>query len=862
MNLELRLAWRNIGRNLRRTGLTVAATVFAVFLVILSVATQHGVHEKMVEDAVRVLGGHVQVSGRDYLEEKTLEQYIELTPELLATLDATPGVVGAAPRVVGFGLVSKGSATNGVAVFGVDPEREGRVSTLPRRVVQGRFLEPGERGGLWLGERLARNLDAELGDELLLYSVAYSLETAYELYTVQGILRLPEPSLDRTLALISLEDARAFFAYGEKVSEVAVLAEQAGDVPPIVAALGSDLTGGDGAPLEVHAWDEVMPELAQFIVIDDAGAYMVLAILVVVVAFGILNTIPHVGARTRPRAWRHVGPGPEAPVRLPGRLLRVAHARRRGPRDRPRPRDPDRPVARAEPDPAGRGDVPGHGADRHGPGHRVRPASHHADRGLDRDPRGGGPRRALPRHQGQPRPPRRRAAESLMGEVLRSLFSGSTWRMAWRNVGRNKRRTAVIGSAIAIGVGATVLAMAINYGMIFGMVRVAIDTELGHVQIHAPGFEEKPALEKSIGPADVERADFEALDGLEAWAPRVRHEGLVSSPRAAVGVRVLGIDPTREAQVTELPGSLTEGRFLGEERRRVVMGERLAKRLKVGPGDRVVVSAQDLGGDLTGEAFRVAGLFRTASREFDESAVVLELGEAQQMLGLGEAISELVIRTEEGAEPDVVARELSGRLGDEGEVRTWEEMRPTLVAMVAMFDQVGWVLYAAVFIAMAFGIANVLLMSLYERIREIGILMAIGMQPGRMVAALVVVESLVLTGIGTWRSASRSGFGLASRLLSGTGIDLSRWGEGLDGVRHSDAASCPSCCRRRTSDHAGRHRHSSPRSCASLWPAILRAVRIASRRGRAPCLSGGAMLEAREAIHKIYDTRGVETIAP
>lgn len=291
MSLELRLAWRNIGRNLRRTGLTVAATVFAVFLVILSVAMQDGIHEKMVEDSVRVLSGHVQVSGQGYLDQRTLEQYVELRPGLLEQLEGIEGVAGVAPRVIGFGLVSKSSATKGVAVFGVDPEREGRVSTLPTRIVEGQFLSATSPGGMLLGERLARNLGAGLGDELLLYSVAYSLETAYELYTVQGILRLPEPALDRTLVLLSLADAQAFFAYPNKVSEIALLADHASQVDPILAALRGQVRGGDGAALEVHSWNEVMPELEQFIFIDDAGAYIILVILVVVVAFGILNTI-------------------------------------------------------------------------------------------------------------------------------------------------------------------------------------------------------------------------------------------------------------------------------------------------------------------------------------------------------------------------------------------------------------------------------------------------------------------------------------------------------------------------------------------------------------------------------------------
>ena len=107
MGLELRLAWRNVWRNPRRTGLTVAATVFAVVLVVFFVAMAAGVHEKMIEDAVRVNSGHVMLTGKDYLEKRGLEQYVTYGDRLERLLDESPGVLGVAPRVVSFGLLSK-----------------------------------------------------------------------------------------------------------------------------------------------------------------------------------------------------------------------------------------------------------------------------------------------------------------------------------------------------------------------------------------------------------------------------------------------------------------------------------------------------------------------------------------------------------------------------------------------------------------------------------------------------------------------------------------------------------------------------------------------------------------------------------
>jgi putative ABC transport system permease protein len=291
MPLTLRLAWRNVWRNPRRTALTVAATVFAVVLVVFFVALAAGLHQKMIEDGVRIHSGHVTIMGQGYLANRTLEQFLHLDQPLKTILERTPGIRGWAPRVIGFGLLSKDAATQGIAVLGIDPVREKTVTTLPERVRRGAFLSPQSHHAIVLGGRLAENLGADVGDELLLYSVAYSLETAYELFSVVGVMRLPEPALDRSAAVISLQDAQDFFVYGDRITEVAVLARDADSAPALAATLTRALAGLSGEHAEVHTWQEVMPELQQFIFLDDAGLYILLVILIVVVGFGILNTI-------------------------------------------------------------------------------------------------------------------------------------------------------------------------------------------------------------------------------------------------------------------------------------------------------------------------------------------------------------------------------------------------------------------------------------------------------------------------------------------------------------------------------------------------------------------------------------------
>jgi putative ABC transport system permease protein len=354
-------------------------------------------------------------------------------------------------------------------------------------------------------------------------------------------------------------------------------------------------------------------------------------------------------------------------------------------------------------------------------------------------------------------------------------------RLAWRNLWRNPWRTAIVLTAVAVGIAGVVLSMAINNGLVRQMVENAIATEVGHLQIHAPGFDRNPVVRirlKDGGQASAEV--LRSLPDVRAWAPRVTSEGLIFSPRASVGVRVVGIDPTKESTVSILSGSIVDGTYLDTSgaAKRILIGETLAHRLHVGVGDKVVVSVQDLSGDLTGEAFRIAGVFRTPSLEFDRGTVFMRLDQSQQLFGLGDAISEIVVIARERAQIAEIRDVLERRLGAAVEVKTWEELRPMLLQTVEIFDSVGWYVYAAIFVAMVFGIANVLLMAVFERIREIGILMAIGMRPRRLLA-MILAESVILTAVGLGL-----GYGVAVAAVAAlhNGIDLSFWASGLTAV--------------------------------------------------------------------------------
>lgn len=349
-------------------------------------------------------------------------------------------------------------------------------------------------------------------------------------------------------------------------------------------------------------------------------------------------------------------------------------------------------------------------------------------------------------------------------------------RMAWRNLWRNPRRTAVVLSAISVGIAGCVLAMAFNLGMVAGMVDSAIRSGLGHMQVHASGWDKNPDLETRL--LDGGMAVAKALDQvpeIEGWAPRLRAQGLVASPRASVGVDIVGVDPQRELGVSVVESSIISGKWLGEPRR-LVLGDKLAARLEADVGSKLVVSVQDLQGELTGRVFRVAGLVQAGTREVDDGVVFLRLEEAQALLGMGQAISEIAIVTSDRKRVALIQQKLEAKLGAGPEVRTWEQLQPLLVYMIDSFDSMAWVMYAAVFIAMAFGIANVLLMTVFERMREIGMMRAVGMGRARVVG-MVVLESTFVTALGL---AMGVALAICGVWLLSDGIDISRWADSVD----------------------------------------------------------------------------------
>jgi ABC-type lipoprotein release transport system permease subunit len=352
-------------------------------------------------------------------------------------------------------------------------------------------------------------------------------------------------------------------------------------------------------------------------------------------------------------------------------------------------------------------------------------------------------------------------------------------RIAWRNVWRNPRRSAVLVGAVAVGMFAYVGTVSLMDGVAAAMVETNIELQGGHLQVAADGYHGNPRIHARLDGASAVAAALADVPGA-AVAPQVTTPAMVSSASRAGGVVVRGVDPAREAAVSDVAGRVVEGAFLagpGE----VVIGERLAEQLDVRLGERIVLMATDLTNDVNSGAFRVAGLFRTASTDFDRSVVYLALADAQGLVGYGpEEVSAFAVRLAPGTPLEAAAGTARTALAGRGvEVLTWRERSPMLVLAETSYDYSALLLVVILFTGVAFTVANSFLMVILERIHEIGVMLAGGVRPGQ-VRRMLFLEAFYVVALG-----AALGLGLAAAMVGywgARGLDLSAFAEALGAI--------------------------------------------------------------------------------
>jgi ABC-type lipoprotein release transport system permease subunit len=349
-------------------------------------------------------------------------------------------------------------------------------------------------------------------------------------------------------------------------------------------------------------------------------------------------------------------------------------------------------------------------------------------------------------------------------------------RLARRNVARNRRRTAVILAAISVGLWAMLFYAAFSRGWENDVVDGAIRTLTGHLQIHAAGYLDDPSVDHSMAPPDA--ALRRLLDGPEvaAWAGRVRLPAVVQSERETAGVTLVGIDPGAERGLSFIAGAVDEGRALASpDDRGIVLGRALAERLATGVGKRVVLLSQAADHSVADRGFTVVGLFAADREDTELGFAFVGRRRAAEMLGLGDRLSEISVLLRDRSRLGVMVDRLRGAAPGL-DVEPWTTLEPLSQAVLSLAESWIWIFYLVMYVAMAFGLVNTLLMAVLERTRELGLLQALGMRP-RLILGQVIAEAALLLAAGIAAGGALTAASLA--LLAG-GIDVSGFAQGAE----------------------------------------------------------------------------------
>jgi ABC-type lipoprotein release transport system permease subunit len=386
------------------------------------------------------------------------------------------------------------------------------------------------------------------------------------------------------------------------------------------------------------------------------------------------------------------------------------------------------------------------------------------------------------------------------------------WRLGWRNIGRNPRRTALTSMTIVLGVGLCIAFLGLTDGLNADMIGSVTRADLGEVQVHRPGYLARRTLSLTMAHGGSLVKEAARPPGVVAAAPRAYAWAFATHDGRSLGVQLMGVDPAEEARVTTLPEKVVEGAFLAEpptpwpqarpltlaqqeldekltadetraalaeieslggqdagaaapaaadvrsETRTLVaqvapgptaippalLGVKLARRLHARVGETIALLAQSEEGATVDQTVRVVGTFRTNYDAIDQTRVVMHLADLQHLLALGDGVHEIAIHVN-GDDARAVAATLAARPALAGlSVEPWQALRPDLLDMLRANDVFMDMIVVVVFLLAGLGVANTMLMAVFDRRREFGVLRALGMRP-RTLLAMVALETLILS---------------------------------------------------------------------------------------------------------------------
>ena len=350
--------------------------------------------------------------------------------------------------------------------------------------------------------------------------------------------------------------------------------------------------------------------------------------------------------------------------------------------------------------------------------------------------------------------------------------------LAWRNLWRNHRRTLIMLSAVSVGSWAMIFLTALTQGMVTDMVRQGLAVLPGHAQAHHPAFRDDPNIVNLLPLADSELESRLARGDFAAWSTRINVPAFVASERETRGVTLLGIDPERERDFTFVDLETVEGRFLeAVDDSGVVIGRKLAETLETRVGKRIVVMSQSPDNEVADRGFRIVGVFRAELPSQEENYIFVGKAVVQELLGVPDRVTEAVVFGTDFRKPQPALDRLDSLVSADGvTAQSWKDLDFYLSTTLAAMDGFVLVWVIVIFLALSFGLVNTLLMAVFERVREIGVMLALGVKPAAILLQ-IVLESMLLLGIGLLIGNLLA---FASVQLISDGIDISMVADGME----------------------------------------------------------------------------------
>lgn len=352
-------------------------------------------------------------------------------------------------------------------------------------------------------------------------------------------------------------------------------------------------------------------------------------------------------------------------------------------------------------------------------------------------------------------------------------------KIAWKNIWRNKLRSSVLIVSIALGIWAGLFLMSMTTGLNTQRISNAIYSGLGHVQMHHPEFTKENNPKYFLSDTASVFKSLNNTPHIVNWSAHSNFTGMAASPTGGFGIQITGINPAREKNTTIISKKIIQGNYFDvSKNNQVVIGEKLAKKLKVKLNNKIVLTFQDTANNIISGSFKITGIFKTSSSRFDESSVFVNAIDIENLTGSGSIVHEIIIMADEVKNVNSISQSLIKQL-PLIKARTWDEVSPELGYANELMTIALSIFILIIILAMSFGIINTMLMAVLERKRELGMLLSVGMNK-RKVFSMILSETLFISLIGG--PSGLLGAWLTITHYGKQGIDLSSVGKGLDSL--------------------------------------------------------------------------------